>query len=68
MKRLYRLMDRVFDPLPKELRDESDETGKMLYYEAQDEGYKRYKHLRYRQLILESALAFVLGLLVAFIL
>ena len=35
----------------------------MLYYEAQDESYKRYKHLQYRNLILESLLAFVLGLL-----
>lgn len=40
----------------------------MLYYKAQDEGYKRYKHLRYRNLLIEAAVSFVLGLLFAFLL
>ena len=40
----------------------------MLYYQAQEEGYKRYKYLRYRHLILKSLLAFGLGLLLSFLL
>lgn len=63
---LYRWMDRLFDPPPKELRKARDKAGIVLYYKTQDEGYKRYKHLRYRNLILEALLAFGLGLLAAF--
>ena len=59
-----RLLDRIFDPLPKELKKLSDKTAEMLYYEAQDEGYKRHKYLCYRNLILEAALGFVFGILV----
>lgn len=65
---LYQWMDRLFDPPPKELRKARDKAGIVLYYEAQDEGYKRYKYLCYRNLILESLLAFGLGLLTAFFL
>ena len=64
----YRWLDRLFDPPPKDLRKRRDKTGIMLHYEAQDEGYKRYKHLRYRHLILEALLAFCLGLAVMFFL
>ena len=63
MKRIYFLMDLLLDPIPKELRDKLDHSGKVLYYEAQDEGYRRYKHLQYRNLILEALLCFGLGLL-----
>ena len=62
---LYRLLDRLFDPPPKELRKSRDKAGIVLYYETQNEGYKRYKHLCYRNLILESLLAFILGLFTA---
>lgn len=62
---IYRWMDRLFDPPPKELRKTGDKAGIVLYYEAQGEGYKRYKHLRYRNLILEAALTFGLGVLLA---
>ena len=40
----------------------------MLYEYAEDESYKRYKHRQYRNLILKSLLAFMLGLLVKFFL
>ena len=66
--RLYRIMDRLLDPLPKELRQSSDQASKMLYYETQDEGYRRYKHLQYRNLILEALLCFLLGLFAHFFL
>lgn len=56
---LYRLLDKFFDPPPKEL----NKAGKVIYYDAQDERYKRYKHLCYRDLLLKSALAFLLGFL-----
>lgn len=65
---LYRWLDRLFDPPPKELRKGRDKAGIMLYYKAQDESYKRYKHLCYRNLILEASLTFILGLLFGFIL
>lgn len=64
-KMLYRWLDRLFDPPPKELRKARDKAGIMLYYKTQKESYKRYKHLCYRNLILESALAFILGLFLA---
>ena len=66
--KIYHLLDRLFDPLPKELRKSRDKASIMLYYEAKDEDYKRYKHLGYRKLLLNSALAFVLGLLMLFLL
>lgn len=56
---LYRLLDKFFDPPPKGL----DKAGKVIYYDTQDERYKRYKHLCYRALLLKTALAFLLGIL-----
>lgn len=67
MNRIYRIMDRLLDPLPKEISKKRDKAGVMLYYETQEEGYKRYKYLQYRNLILESALSFLLGLLFCFL-
>ena len=65
--RLYRWMDWLFDPPPKDLRKRRDPAGVKLYYQAQEEGYKRYKHLCYRHLILKSLLAFSLGLVLSFL-
>ena len=62
---IYKWMDRLFDPPPKELRQARDQSGIVLYYETQDESYKRYKYLCYRNLILEALLAFILGLFAA---
>ncbi len=62
---MYRIMDRIFDPLPKELKKQGDKAGIMLYYETQDEAYKRYKYRCYRELILEALLSFSLGVLCA---
>lgn len=59
---IYSILDRLFDPPPEELRKSGDKAGIMLYYKSQDEGYKRYKRLCYRNLILESLLSFCLGL------
>lgn len=56
---LYRLLDKFFDPPPKGL----DKAGKVIYYDTQDERYKRYKHLCYRDLLLKSALTFLFGIL-----
>ena len=55
----YRLLDKFFDPPPKGL----DKAGKAIYHDTQDERYKRYKHLCYRNLLLKSALTFLLGIL-----
>ena len=38
-------------------------AGKVLHEDTQNERYKRYKHLCYRNLLLKSALAFLLGIL-----
>lgn len=65
MKSFYKFMDTIFDPLPKELKKESGNTRKMLYYQAEDKSYRWYKHLCYRNLILEASVAFFLGVLVA---
>lgn len=68
MDMIYTLMDRVFDPLPKELKNSPDYPGAKFYYQSQDESYRRYKHLCYRNLILEATLPFILGLLFSFFL
>lgn len=64
----YRWMDRLFDPPPEELRKAGDKASIVLYYETQDESYTWYKHLCYRNLILEALLSFILGLFTAFFL
>lgn len=63
MKKLYRLLDRILDPPPKEIRRERDKSLVPLYYDSQSEDYKRYKHVCYQNLVLKSLLAFLLGLL-----
>lgn len=44
-------------------QNDLSDTGKVLHEDAKDERYKRYKHLCYRDLLLKSALAFLLGIL-----
>lgn len=66
--KIYQWMDRIFDPLPKEIKQDPKDPRAMLYYKAQDESYKRHKYLCYRNLILKSLLTFVLGLLFSFLL
>ena len=68
MKKIYYFMDRMIDPLPKEIRKKLGNHGVMLYYHTDDEDYKRYKELQYRKLIVNAALSFFLGLLAAFLL
>lgn len=68
MKKLYRIMDRVFDPLPKELKKKGDKASVVLYYEAADEDYKIYKYGCYRKLILQACLSFLLGAVCCFLL
>lgn len=48
----------------KKRSKESNEISKMFDDQTKDESYKRYKHRCYRNLILESLLSFVLGILV----
>ena len=40
----------------------------MLYYEAENKGYRRYKYRCYRDLILKTLLSFCIGILLAYIL
>lgn len=44
-------------------QNDLSDTGKVLHEDTQNERYKRYKHLCYRNLLLKSALAFFLGIL-----
>ncbi len=44
-------------------QNDLSDTGQMLHEDTQNERYKRYKHLCYRNLLLKSALAFFLGIL-----
>lgn len=53
MRAVYRLLDRFFDPLPKEIREKGSKAEKVFYYESCDEGYKWGKRLYYRGLILQ---------------
>ena len=66
--KFYRLMDKIFDPLPKELKKKADNRSAMLYYQSQDESYTRYKHRCYRNLLLKAILFFFFGLLVGYFL
>lgn len=45
------------------LQNDLSDTGKVFHEDAKDERYKRYKRLCYRDLLLKSALAFLLGIL-----
>lgn len=47
---------------------ESHKPRIVLNQEAQEERRKRYEHIQYRNLILKSALSFVLGMLLSFLL
>ena len=48
----------------------SENRGKdvteMLYKHSNDESYRRYKYIQYRNLVLKSLLSFILGILFAF--
>lgn len=43
------------------------EPGKVFDDEAEEERYKRYKNLRYRNLAVEAAVALILGMLTAYL-
>lgn len=47
----------------QDLQNDLSDTGKVFHEDAKDERYKRYKHLCYRDLLLKSAFAFLLGIL-----
>ena len=49
--------------LLKERKKRIDKTYPMFNQYADDKSYKRYKHRQYRNLIIKSLLALVLGLL-----
>ena len=63
MENLYRIMDKIFDPLPKEIRKKHDKELEMVYYDLQDEDYKRHKYSCYRKLLIKAFAAFILGIL-----
>lgn len=68
MNKIYRAMDRIFDPLPKEIRKKRDKELEVVLYDLQDEDYKRYKYRCYRNLLIAIPVSFFLGKLVSFIL
>ena len=49
----------------KYTQENLDNPSEMLHEKTQNESYKRYKHLCYRNLILEALLALALGLFAA---
>lgn len=51
---------------PKQRHKPAEDVGGVLQNDAEEEGYKRYKHRCYRQLVVKSLLSFLLGLLAAF--
>ena len=68
MKRLYRVMDRILDPLPKEIREKRDKELEVVLYDLQDEDYKRYKYRCYRNLLISIPISLFLGMVVSFLL
>ena len=51
----------------EQFADQIDDSGKVLDKQAEDESYKRYKHVQYRNLIIKSLLTLFLGLVLAVI-
>lgn len=66
MKRylMCRIMDALLDPIPKAFKRQGNDAGKVLYYQTQNESYRRRKHLQYRNLLLSALICFFLGLVV----
>lgn len=44
-----------------------NDIGEMVYQNAEDESYKRYKNVCYRYIVVKSLLFFLLGCLVSYI-
>lgn len=65
---IYRLMDRLFDPPPEEFLKAKDKAGIRLYYESEDENYKRCKRRYYRYYLLYLVSMFFLGVATSHIL
>ena len=65
---IYRFLDCLIDPPPKELRKGRNKAAIIRYYESQDEDYKVYKKLKYRKFLIKSVLFFALGLFSGFLL
>ena len=68
MKWIYRFMDRIFEPLPKEIRKKRDKELEVVLYDLQDEDYKRYKYRCYRNLLISIPISLFLGMVVSFLL
>lgn len=68
MKKIYRVMDRILDPLPKEIREKRDKELEVVLYDLQDEDYKRYKHRCYRNLLISIPVSLLLGKLFSLLL
>lgn len=68
MKKIYRVMDRFFDPLPKEIRKKRDKELEVVLYDLQDEDYKRYKYRCYRNLLISIPVSLLLGKLFSLLL
>ena len=49
----------------KKRNKETHNLETVFYDETEDESYKRYKQIQYRNLILKSLLSFLLGLILA---
>lgn len=54
--------------MSKKRKNKFDEASPMFDENTEDEEFKKYKRKAYRKLILSALLAFVLGLLVKFLL
>lgn len=65
MKRIYRLLDRLFDPVPKEVKNSPYYRGSVFYYETPDEDYRLHKERRYREFLVRMALTFLAGMFFA---
>ena len=68
MKWLYRVMDKIFDPSPKQGTDECEDAGCVLDKQSEDSDYERHKHSIYRSYLLviciQASLTFFLMQLV----
>lgn len=60
---LNKLLDPIFDPIPKELKEKYGDEAYSYYYWFETSEYRRYKHYKYRVLILKLPFLALFGFL-----
>ena len=60
---LNKLLDPIFDPIPKELKKRHGAEAYQFYYWLETSDYRRYKNTQYRKFLVKLPFLIGLGLL-----